>query len=777
MKTRTAALLFGLLIAPTTLAFAQELPSFIGRPGGVVPGLDIQLPVQLSIKSLRWPPAKGKFYVKTALANRYLDVYTGNASAGTPLQISDKVSSTNPNQVWEIIPSPEPGFVYIKSEMGRYLDVQWGNAAAGTPVHLWDFNGGIAQKWRIEAIDDQYFTIRSQLGTYLDVQYGQVANGTPVWMWPGNSGAAQRWTFETAGSGNLLSGLVDMHTHPMSYLGFGRKAMHGAPSIGSIVPAGTRDCNRTDFRATSIEQALGHCNSTHGGWDAFNNGCGDYLRAGIINAALDKHFIHKTDFRLNLHGDHEHTGYPDFRYWPHQSSILHQQMWTDWIRRAHDGGLRVMVALTVNSELLAEVLNGDPPYDDKSVADAQIDETIRFVNNSDFMRIAYSAADVREIVRSNKLAVVLGMEVDKLGNFGKPGVPTNDAAVRSEIQRLYGKGIRYVFPVHLIDNSFGGAAVYEMLFNFANRQANGYYFRVMTSSDPAVAYHASLTLGPLGLDNGLILGLQGLLKGLGQIPAPCFNNIRCFPPPGKVLCCGSYEKVLKSLSPSPDLEAYKLISPGHVNQLGLTPLGEVAINEMMKLGLIIDVDHMSERSMTRTIEIAEAVPEGYPVVMGHNGLRGAPGSERSAPIALVRRIAALNGMFGVGTSNTTPDELIANYRAVWEEMGWRAVAIGTDVNGFERLPRHTKAPDQATSNRFYSRFLRESGIASKQRTGTRTWDYVTDNGVSHYGLLPEFLFDVKTSANGAEVFDHLMRSAEDFAQTWEKAERSKLNVH
>ena len=331
-----------------------------------------------------------------------------------------------------------------------------------------------------------------------------------------------------------LRGWVDMHTHPMSHLGFGRKAMHGAPGIGCIIPAGTYNCNPTEFRATSIGQALGNCNSTHGGW-GIDNGCGDYLRAGIINYALDDEFEHKVSFDRNPHGDHEHGGYPGLNFWPNHTSILHQQMWTDWIRRARDGGLRVMVALTVNSELLAEIINGDGPYDDKTVADIQIDETVRFVNNNrSFMEVAYSKADLERIVKSNKIAVVLGMEVDRIGNFGKPGVVTNEATVRAEIQRLYNKGIRYVFPIHLVDNSFGGAAVYEMLFNFANKHANGRHFSIMTSPDPNVQYRANLTDGPLGFENGLILGLRGFLEGLGQIPAPCFNDvIKCSPPTGQ----------------------------------------------------------------------------------------------------------------------------------------------------------------------------------------------------------------------------------------------------
>jgi hypothetical protein len=103
-------------------------------------------------------------------------------------------------------------------------------------------------------------------------------------------------------------------------------------------------------------------------------------------------------------------------------------------------------------------------------------------------------------------------------------------------------------------------------------------------------------------------------------------------------------------------------------------------------------------------------------------------------------------------------------------MGGRAVAIGTDVDGFERLPVRETAATVPASDAFYARFLTESGITTRQRTGSRTWDYVLDRGVSHYGLMPEFLFEVRTSAGGAEVFDSLMTSAEHFARMWGRAE-------
>jgi hypothetical protein len=96
-----------------------------------------------------------------------------------------------------------------------------------------------------------------------------------------------------------------------------------------------------------------------------------------------------------------------------------------------------------------------------------------------------------------------------------------------------------------------------------------------------------------------------------------------------------------------------------------------------------------------------------------------------------------------------------------------------------RAPKSSMDPSQSSSQDFYSRFAADTGefrIGGRQTTGNHTWDYVLEGGVSHYGLMPEFLFDVKSSPNGPEVIDSLMQSAEQFAQMWAKAERAAPGI-
>ena len=556
-----------------------------------------------------------------------------------------------------------------------------------------------------------------------------------------------------------LNGWVDMHTHPMSHLGFGRKLMHGVPDIGSLIPAGTKykgtnlvqkECNEQNERATSIETALGNCNATHGGW-GFDNDCGNYIRAGVISLAFDKDFVHKVS---NVHGDHQHSGVetsPSFLYWPHQSSKAHQQMWWEWIRRAYsEGGLRVMVALTVNSELLANVIDGDLPYDDKTTADVQIAEIISFVGrHNDFMQIARSAADLRRIVASNKLAVILGMEVDNLGNFNKANC--NEITVRNEIARLRGLGVRYVFPIHLVDNKFGGTAVYEDLFNYASKYTSGSLFTVQSSS--TVDANITSRLG-IGLDGNGNLDIKKILDDVSSIPL-LGQGISSW---------DKFQLIRNLISPDPLYASYAQIQGGHVNSKGLSPLGKFAIKELMRNGMMIDIDHMSQLSVNNTLDTALSYL--YPVNIGHNGLRGNGGKERAAARATIQSVAQLGGIFGIGTADSEEghsdaESYIANFSQISPLI--KGVAIGSDVNGMERLPR---ASQGLNSNEFYSDF-------PKCTTGNRTWDYTTE-GVAHYGLMADYIKDIKN--RNITVYNNLMKSTEYFAQMWEKCERRRAYI-
>lgn len=592
-----------------------------------------------------------------------------------------------------------------------------------------------------------------------------------------------------------LYGAADTHTHLMSHLSMGRKLMYGAPDIGSIVPAGTlvrgfdaikKECNETDIRATTVEEALGNCNAAHGGWGV-DNDCGNYLRAMLINLAFDGEYVHRVPFESNMHGDHPHAGYPNFLHWPHQSSMSHQQMYVDWIKRAYEGGLRVLVTLAVNNELLGNMVSGDPPYDDKSTADLQLDEIRSFVQrHNDFMELALTTADMRRIIQSGKMAVIMGIEVDNIGSFNYAGNIANETTVRAEIRRLYNKGVRYIFPIHLTDNKFGGMAVYSVLFGFSNKFANtrpspigqplppGNMLTVRTASDPLVKYRLTLLHDdlPAGTTAGLTVVAKPILDFIGELHfPPLFDLFNC--PEAKVKCIPQF-KIITSLLSEPGWDAYNAVSGGHVNVKGLSTLGKFAVREMMKLGMIIDIDHMSERSVDDAFNIAEQY--NYPLVSGHNGLREGyfeksdhKVNENNRSRTQLERLRNLNGVFGLGIGESSAEAYFRNFRRAMPMMGNKAITMGSDINGFVVMPHARPGSAVKYFPNTAASAMRKYSFANK------TWDYNTD-GVAHIGLYPDYFQDLKNLGMTQRERQVFFSAADYLVNMWQQCERNKVNV-
>lgn len=569
----------------------------------------------------------------------------------------------------------------------------------------------------------------------------------------------------------VLSGWVDLHTHPMVNLAFGGKLIHGGVDVGSLLPADA-SCSK-GVRATSIAQALGDDRPSHGGWNLITFPCGDDLRKLLIHEFQQGNAALTTGSPAN--------GFPNFDQWPKWNDITHQKMWFEWIRRARDGGLRVMVALATNNKTLADAMSGgspglnpDGPTDDKTSADLQLAEIKAFVGrHNDFMEVALGSADLKRIVQANKIAVVLGVEIDNIGNFNTVPVATLPPAaaellIASEIQRLYDAGVRYIFPIHVLDNVFGGTAIYEHGFNTSNRREAGHYWDIECADVSDNITH-QYVLGTDLLEN-IVKDAFSLLKlGIDPLMHPG-------PPP-----------VCPSGQPGK--------SSGHRNARGLTQFGVIAVKEMMKRGMIVDIDHMSQKTADAVLDIAETF--GYPVVSGHTGIRGQAGSnaENSRTPRQMERLSKLHGMFGLGSDGAHAYGWARLYQSAMSNMGYLnpdtlkvsyqngAVAFGTDLNGL------VKGPMPGGGNRV----VYDASFSMSSSTtvgGLKSWDYNTE-GVAHYGMLADFLRDVRTApANGyvaaggvplgvagAELVDHhLFRSANYFWQMWERIEAKKVLV-
>jgi microsomal dipeptidase-like Zn-dependent dipeptidase len=210
------------------------------------------------------------------------------------------------------------------------------------------------------------------------------------------------------------------------------------------------------------------------------------------------------------------------------------------------------------------------------------------------------------------------------------------------------------------------------------------------------------------------------------------------------------------------------LGQGSRNSLGLTPKGEIAIRYMMQKGMLIDIDHMSEKSADAALAMATLY--GYPVNSGHNDFRG-PGAmangfgannENARTDEQVTKIYALGGMVGLGHGGGSTN-FVNHYRYGLSLSNGKPLAIGTDVNGFFALP----GPPQVGET--------ISPSFPKVVTGVRVWDFNHD-GMAHYGLFPAFIESMKSAGMTTGEQSTFFSSAERFAQMWEKCDSSKANV-
>lgn len=535
-----------------------------------------------------------------------------------------------------------------------------------------------------------------------------------------------------------LYGYVDMHTHPAAQLGFGEQLFFGG--------------NDGDPNL-----ALGSCNCVHNFvTPPFSGSCGQQNL--YRNTMVDK-----IDQENNLPVHSKIAGFPTFSEWPKYNSLLHQQMWIDWIRRARDGGLRVMVALAVNNHCIADATETGGANDDLTSMNKQLNEMkALFSRHTDFAEIAYSAADLRRIVKAGNLAVILGIEMDNIGNFYTPADPKGasynpsptDAQIRAEIDRLYNLGVRYIFPVHITNNLFGGAAIYVNSFNVANKYNTGAAFVPEdVNSSEGITFVLSNPFAPIRQNvlAGFAMAFTGSVLPGHIMPDNPANYPTYLPPrPGN----------------------------GHRNSQGLSARGDMAVRYMMQKGMLIDIDHMSEKSANTVLDMATLY--NYPVNSGHNGFRGPGANSRGLGINnenartedQVRKIYNLGGMMGLGHGGHSTT-FVNSYRYGLTLTNNQPLAIGTDVNGFFPLPA---PPMQLPNGPFNPQESITYGPSlTKCTTGGKTWDFNVD-GMAHYGLLPDYIESCRKVGMTAAEENAFFSSAERFAQMWERCEASSKNI-
>jgi microsomal dipeptidase-like Zn-dependent dipeptidase len=231
------------------------------------------------------------------------------------------------------------------------------------------------------------------------------------------------------------------------------------------------------------------------------------------------------------------------------------------------------------------------------------------------------------------------------------------------------------------------------------------------------------------------------------------------------------------------------------NDRGLTAaLGPFLLNKLMDKGMLIDVDHMSAKSLDETFVLARA-HGNYPLMVGH-GLFNEPyavGKNRHERMRTKEQLETLKQL-GSLVSVMTQDEMTTqqaacvhssvsfaiNYNYAVGKMG--TVAFGSDFNGMAGHVGPRFGDDacggEATQKRAqqlrlgYPFRLAGFGVFEKQVTGQRTFDFNVD-GFAHIGLYPDLLADLELQGVSIEP---LMRSAGAYVTAWRKGLQAKANA-
>ncbi len=550
-----------------------------------------------------------------------------------------------------------------------------------------------------------------------------------------------------------LYGIVETHSHILTNFGFGGGGIfHGSA-----------------FHPLGVTHALPSCELFHGAEgrkDLF--GFGFDQGASIDQEALLLGLVSGRTPEFN----HFTQGYPEFTSWPSApTSSTHQTQYYRWIERAYLGGLRLMVQHATSNKVICDLIVGQRTQptryacDDMVAVDRIIEETYRMERYIDaqhggpgkgWFRIVTSPAQAREVIRDGKLAIVLGIEASHL--FDCFIVPARGEArcteqeIIAQLDEYWDKGVRVLFPVHKYDNEFSAGDGSRSLIEIGNFAQSGHWSN-FTEDCPDV---------PTVFDKGDV-AVGGLNQPREDYFAAPPNDMSRFP----------MRPVATLINYVNELRSGPLVGD-YCQNAGLTPMGEFLMTQMMRRGIIIELDHLPRRSYQRAFELLEEYD--YPAVGSHgNNNRG-----KLYELGGVSKIS-----FGRCADPASPGDRMRSLReraALIEQAGGLpAEGVGFDLNGFaggigprfgERSPCTTPQDKPVTYP--FSSF--DGGVVFTQpAVGDRTLDFNTE-GFVHIGMLPELIEDIRHDGTTDEELEKLFKSAEAYIRMWEKSERRSAEI-
>lgn len=524
-----------------------------------------------------------------------------------------------------------------------------------------------------------------------------------------------------------LRGYGDVHVHMFSHLAFGGAVMVGKPYDRF---EGVRRALFPDF-ATKLDVVSAAGTPMPRMICPFNiPDCGTTILHG------DHVFIDDTMGLGTDDGTKTNFGAPIFNGWPTWRSTTHQQVYYKWLERAWRGGMRIMTMLAVNNEVAcgtSKHVVGTKCGDSMPGIDAQLDAALEFQTWLDTQS-------------------------------GGPGGGFFQIAKSAEdAERIIREGKLAVVMGIEADTLFKCKQQNKCTPEFIASEIDRYYAKWHVRVIYPI-HDFDGGFGGTAVWMGALNAGNVLIEGTDYKTAPCPPGISDYPPGAKVSTC---------------------------NAKGLTPLGIALIQKLMQKGMIIDVDHMSARSIDETIALA--LPSKHPLNVGH-GLFGElyvkshKRHERMRTPAQLEALKQLGGLVSVMTQDDagvdddtckhSSKSFALTYKYAVGKVG--PVVFGSDFNGLAPHvgPRYGddacgKDPVQRSTELRHAKLqypfaIRGFGSFQKQVTGQRTFDFNND-GLAHIGLYPDLIADL--ALQGVDI-EPLMKGAAAYVTMWKKSQHT-----
>ena len=380
-----------------------------------------------------------------------------------------------------------------------------------------------------------------------------------------------------------------------------------------------------------------------------------------------------------------------------------------------------------------------------------------------FAALPVSAQDDDALVerarRIHEAVITIDTHDDIPGNYATPGMnPCTGTRMQVDVPKMAEGGLDVAFLIVYVGQTARTAANYERAQQQAMQKFDAIHrlakdlcpdrIGLAMSADDVERIHRSGRLvAAIGIENGYVIGKDiSLLEKYHSLGARYMT-----------LAHNGHNDIADSWQPSA-----RSGDEGFEHN-GLSEFGEQVVAEMNRLGIMVDVSHISKAAVLHAARISRA-----PIMASHSSVRALTPTERNMDDEMMRALASTGGVMQTvafsGYVKEQPPERQQAVRQLREELGM------TGRGGMQNLDDAARARYQAGMAGIEARWP-----SASVRDFIDHVDYAVDLiGIDHVGISSDFDGGggVNGWSNAAETFNvtlELVRrgySEEDIGKLW-----------